>query len=1061
MKKSEIPVEGFYILAYLVLMSLAGATLYFYIEAQSLGPNYRISAASIIEESESIKKLIDQERLFVLETVMFFLGSQGGVDQIDEYNAYNESKATKDSATNTCLENLKSLNSGLFPSKEITSRCITNKNFYYNPESLGVWKCDDKTRYYTTCEDIANYGKCCESVSSGKGYNCHEACLLALGFNTSKCYDKTFCGALWCKEDNLEIPETFQGVQYYYKISQKHPGYFCPSPLSYNPEQYYGPGEFWKGLDSNLIIKNLIDLSNKYFYLLNPNFRSYISSVYQKDLKIAFQLNYKGCSKTSCEFSWVPYGEVSQDFEITGLGGIPMVKMSSDVLSLQSINIPLLDMIDYSKEIIKGRKIEDFFSNTLKDNVLVKVDTTSLPINIIPQDWVNHFSKFLGTNDYGGLYDDSNCGLDYMTNNDYGCLMQHVSTKLYSTISTPMQSNRESGINFNLRPVFNFVISSLGASIKVMDCGNNICDYGETWLSCPTDCDWEQIIPNNINCDYTYPTRIRDICNKFYTYNNDETECKLNLDVSDYIIVQDAIDLNKKPCNDEDNIELQNFYANKDVSYSENYDPNIANSEDNDRCIYLLLARDCEKSFCGDGVCDFGEDYYDCAQDCGNLRLFCGDGIMSNNEDCLSETSSESQTYSVMLDSGKYSVFVKGSGNTTANIEIINGLVTLDYSIDVKSNNEYYTQATIYDDKIGKCAYNTYSSGKTLTNYESFGCCPLENYTANGCQVAISTNAYCTQINNKYGRSQIGSYCNLNNIINGKVDYDINSFDLNTVTTIHVKVKNLIGAIDSIDIIRVQYDNTFNVTSRLINGKNMNYGGSYEYYSTTKDCSSAVGPAAKNYDSFTKNELWYSMLCLRSKGINWINIIENYTLLFNNFKTELGDAERGKIDNFIKKYKITLTVANGQVLVKFTNACPSGGCVSQLKGEEIFYNYEVTQSFQTYADNELIKNRIIEIQSTTDYLSLPIKWVFAYNDKVRIDSSNSELKDNSECDLVYDIDKKPAPDCGCKSDCIKEVMCNFDFSTLSIPSLLGELYSFKTIFIDTKAYRDNGVVSLG
>ncbi|MFA5333763.1 MAG: hypothetical protein WC376_04680 [Candidatus Nanoarchaeia archaeon] len=1048
MKKTAIPVEAFYILAYLILMSLAGATLYFYIESQSLGPNYRISAASIIEESESIKKLVDQERLFVLETVIFFLGSQGGVVNLNEYNDYNISLIpASDSATTACLLNLKTLNNNQYPTKEISSRCITNLNYYLNPESIGAWKCDDKTRYYATCNNIGNFRVCCESFNAAnQGFNCHEACLSALDFNVSYCQDKTFCGALWCKENNLEIPESFQGVQYYYKISQKYPGFFCPSPISYNPEYSYGPGVFWQGLDKNSIMKNLIDLSNKYFYLPNPNFKSYISRVYQKDLKIAFQLIYKGCNQESCEFSWVPNGESTQNFEITGLGGIPMVRMSSDILSLQSINIPLIDMIDYSREIIEGRKIEDFFSNTLSNNVLVKRESNLLPMNNLPKDWKNYFSKYSGTNDYGGVYDDSKCGQDYLNNNDYECLMQHVSTKLYSAISAPMKSSRESGMEFNLRPIFNFISSSLGGVIKVSNCGNNVCDFGETFQLCPNDCDWEAIMPNNINCEYEGSTSVTKICERFYPPSS-RLNCRTNLNREPGPLGS-GIDISKEPCVINGNSELEAFYNNK------------THSGTVDICTYLLLARDCQKAACGDGVCDFTESYNSCPQDCSNLRLYCGDGIASTNENCPTETLSQ-KAYTLNLDSGKYSVFVKGNGNTTANLRVSTTSTNFEFSISAESNGEYYTQATMFDNSIGRCSYNTYLPERTLSYYKSFGCCPLANYTTAGCQVEVtSNNAYCTQMNNGYGMSQVGSYCSLNNPDSGRIDYDLDTFDLPSPAVITVTVSNLKGSIESIEIIRMQYDNTFNVTSTIKKGVNVDLGGSYEYYTGTKECVSAIGANAVNYDAFSNDELWYSMLCLRSKGHNWINIIENYTSLFNKFELELGETQKNSIDDFIKTYNITLSVVNGEVMVTYTNDCPIDGCSFQLKeNPELLWNYKITEPMQTFAENELIINRLREIQQSTNYLSLPIKWIFAYNDKVRIDQSNSELKDNAACDLVYDeVTKKSAPDCGCKNNCEDEILCNFNFSALPMNEIVSKLYHFKAIFIDNQTYKANGVV---
>jgi hypothetical protein len=89
---------------------------------------------------------------------------------------------------------------------------------------------------------------------------------------------------------------------------------------------------------------------------------------------------------------------------------------------------------------------------------------------------------------------------------------------------------------------------------------------------------------------------------------------------------------------------------------------------------------------------------------------------------------------------------------------------------------------------------------------------------------------------------------------------------------------------------------------------------------------------------------------------------------------------------------------------------------------------------------------------------LPIKWVFAYNDKVRINQTNPQINDNEGCDLIYDNTKKSAPDCGCKNDCAEELVCNFDFSEIPMDNLANELYNFKAIFIDNQAYKNNKVV---
>jgi len=225
----------------------------------------------------------------------------------------------------------------------------------------------------------------------------------------------------------------------------------------------------------------------------------------------------------------------------------------------------------------------------------------------------------------------------------------------------------------------------------------------------------------------------------------------------------------------------------------------------------------------------------------------------------------------------------------------------------------------------------------------------------------------------------------------GSVDYDINTFTLASSQEVYVELKDAEGTIEDIEIVRANYDKTYPMVSRTINGQLMNFGGSIEYYDSQKtDCQSAVGESQALYGSFNNNELWYSMLCLRSKGNTWTGINEKYPALFDNFQTKLGDANgRQKLDDFIKKYEITITNMEGIPKVSYSATGCSPDCSTQLsKNPQILWIDTITEKFNAFADNELIIERLKEIQLNTSQLSLPVKWVFAYNDKVSIDSTN-------------------------------------------------------------------------
>lgn len=989
MKKSEIPVEGLYILAFLVLISLAGTSLYFYLEGQSTARDYRISVGKILEESESIKILIDQERQFVLETVVFFLGSQGGVANIGEYNEYDLTKIGSSGVAYDCIEAMKNLNNGIYPSSEVLSKCLTSKNYFKYTDGLGAWKCDNYLYSYEYC-DFSTQSLCC--LAGNK--ICHEGCLHALGYDLNQCYDKRYCGALWCKENNLEIPETYQGVQYYSKISNKMPGYFCDSIISYDAEKNYN-SLVWDGIDSTTIINNLIKLSNEYFYMPFPKFSEYLKDIYKKDLKLTFQLNFKGCNNELCEFSWVPYENSNQKFSVKGLNGIPIVELSNEILSLQSLKVPIFDMIKISKDFVQNQEIKSTFSNLLKDNVFLQKNVNFDKIKY-PAEWKNDFSSNLGINENNringtdssvkkyDIYDNSICG-DYPFNNtEYDCMMQHVSTKIYNTISNPMVIEKP-GINYYLRPVFNFVKTSLGANIKISEkpfCGNSNCEYGETTSNCITDCPIKTVSYLIYSEDYS--------CGE-----------------------ADAL---------KSTIQSTTYFTspyNEGVNTNNNIISHLLSDLEEKRCLTDL--------------------------------------------DFLDEIS-----FSVNLDSGKYSMFLKGEGNLTVNLNIINAGENNQFNININSKqnsgDEYYEQVKKISDEYGRCAYNYYNKSniKNLIFYENMGCCKIEDYSVSGgyCKNDVLKNNYCESVNSKNGRSQTGAYCLIDNSLGGDIDYNENLININA-GEVTFEISNYKGLIKEIDFIRMDYDNTYPIKTVSSNGISRTIGGSLEYYSNTEDCTSAMGTTAITYDSMDDNELWYSMLCLRVQGKNWVNIIENYTAMYSKFKQVFSSNPnniKNEIDNFIKTYDFDKTYdTTAKKLYVTFKPCTTNNCgIMNLEGGKIAYEYSTP--FISYAIDDSILQRLIEIQTQTSYLPLPIKWIFAYNDKVTLDQSNINTDYDANCNLNYNYEKTWMPDCGCKLNCQENYQCVFDFNDLPIDNLFDQLYHFKAIFIDNQDYKTNGVV---
>ncbi|MDD2679140.1 MAG: hypothetical protein PHS81_04625, partial [Candidatus Nanoarchaeia archaeon] len=643
MKKTEIPVESLYILSFLVLMSLAGTSLYFYMEGQSTARNYRMSAALILEESESLKLMVDQERQFVLETVIFFLGSQGGVANIAEYNEYNLTLIDSEGGSDLeCINAMKEMAGGIYPSPEVLSMCVKNPENYNHQDNIGAWKCDDMIYSYEVCTEYEKDGIsmnpsiCCESGNE----ICNEGCLSAIGFDAENyCAKKTYCGALLCKENFLEIPESYTGVQYYYKIGEQSPGYSCESILSFNPELNYDEQELWTGADSSEVIANLIDLSNKYFYLPHPDFTSYIRRVYDIDLKLAFQLKYKGCNNRFCEFAWVPYGDYEQGFTARGVGGIPLMTVSSELISLQMLEVPMLDMLEYSKSMIEQKEITSYFAQALQNQTMIireNVGYFNLPQ---PSDWKTTLSQTLGISPDNSttlsstksmIYDDYYCEENPYNTTNYECIMQHASTKIYETIKNPIRVQRNDGYDYQLRPVFNFIKTSIGASVQgINTCGNGVCEFGETEGNCPEDC--------------------ADLAiSRCYAQEDNDSYAEYRF----------------KGCSSD-------FSGIWDY-----YDSSLVQNKDESNCNYLRAKMGCEAGACGDGICDLNENHLDCP------------------DDCVQDATQAS--FEIILDSGKYAVFVRGTGNASGKINILG----TDYEFNINSAGEYYEQIKKADDAI-------------------------------------------------------------------------------------------------------------------------------------------------------------------------------------------------------------------------------------------------------------------------------------------------------------------------------------------------------------------------
>ncbi|VVB74311.1 Uncharacterised protein [Candidatus Tiddalikarchaeum anstoanum] len=953
MSKSAVPVEGLYIVAFLILMGLAGMSLYLFVQGQSIASDYRISAASLIEMSESIKRLIDQERTFVMETILYFFGSQSGIENVQEFGDLNYIKFFADNEASACYNILKE-RMGNVPTEMATRCAFGNPNLFNVNDSAGLWKCDAKMYSYKTCNNISAFAArlCCRkgtfqnndissyrsgiinAASGATGSICHQGCMNALEFDyTQKCSNLDYCGGLWCSSDYLEVPETYGGIPYYYKIVEPvsiitstieaGPGYYCPSSYSYNPELSYTNSISWtKNLDMDEVINRLISLSNTYFYKPSPQFTSYLNSLLDKNVQFSFQLDFIGCDNEECEFAWVPICGNEQSFIGRGTGGVRMIDFSTNFMSLVTVRVPLQDMVTFAKHLVESGDVKYYITDKFK-NITYYLNTQA-NLNDMqnkgPAYWNYLFGGELGigcgeapqeglgeslTTSIFNYYDNSTCGTDpYHNNCNTECLLSWMNTKLYNATRDPLFYDRPTGYDYTLRPVFRFVDTSLGA-----------------------------VIPGQ----------------------------------------------------------------------------------------YLL-----------------------------NGQSF------TNNFVALP---------------GKYNIFIRGSGVADVTVRLDGP----DYRYTHSTLGDFYD--LVNDVGVGRCgqfAGALYPNGtlaaSRLDEYENaYGCCPSNQYNQNNntCNVAVISNTYCAYMHNRFNGTKGGEYCDTRSAL--ALDYPSKAITLSSLNNhiVQVTCNSANCSIDSVDIIRVMYDNSFPTGVYTSQGITYHNGGSLEYYKNTSNCVNPMGSDYISYSALDNTETWLSMLCLRGQGLNWQDIMERETGLYNSFKTKFSTNYKDKaamIDSFIRTYlptvsstnysdyRVTKVVFRSVTLAPLTTNLYNDSLIadSSLHYGEAGYGLD-------YAETAL--ERLYQIMRNTSYVSLPMKWVFAYRDVARF--NQTLLGEESSCNLNYE--SVPAsfayPDCSCRM-CQYSTVCDFDFSNILVSELVGSFGEFfEPIFHSSYSqYQRAGVV---
>ena len=1044
-KKAELPVGNLYIASFLILLSLAGASLYLFLEGQSTASSYRISTAAILELSEQLKQFVDQERLYVIETALFFLSSQGGIGNIKEYGDFNVTLVAEDIEANACTELLTTMMS---PSSEMLMRCYNGLEVFDNVDSQGIWKCDVNIYSYKTCEEISKFSAklCCDNNNvietyeeltditafetiGVTGQSCHQGCLRAMAEEyETKCNEIDYCGALFCKENYIEIPETKEGVPYYYKLGENSGGgYYCLSSYQFNPEKTYEKGTIFVQANSKAVIDQLVELAGSYFYMPMERLNDELKSFFNKDVTLTFKLSFKGCTKDMCEFAWLPVIGGSQEYSVKGLKGKEMVNFKTNMLSIQSVPLPIEDIIDFSIAIIEQKRIVEFLTAGLK-GVTYNIANNTIPYsNNDLLKWKEVMAeelyepKLFNPNEYidstiFDFYDERGCGTNPFTSYDnqtLSCLMKHASTSLYESIQNPFTFD---DTNYLLRPIFRFVKTSMGGTIPVREEQQ---DYTLQLL----EGDYQIFIKTKDE----YLNYVMSESNKGKCVNTAETMgvmC-LNRDIdveTGFCIGENygSCDLHDCPVGElYDRVNLyNNFECRSVVEVIENANPY------NSKCAPIQAnVFDC----CD--ISDFNSDFLSC-----NANSF-------SNTQCNSQELVSSNCY---------------TNNEV--YEELNNKIILNNGLPISFNlEEPYTFLKTLD--YGNCAYPK-NYNNVIELYNNYGCCPTMNYRNDGtCEIIPIQNNYCDQTHNGNGRSLIGAECNPTT--GGNIDYDELSFHFTEgEQEIYIEYPR---RIEYIEIVRMQYDNTF----ETVNENGETFGGSIEYYTDAIDCTSGMGNTITQYSSMAPTELWYILLGLRARGYDWKYIVENQTEIYNNFIILENNNLfwLNKIDIFLGEMNNIIIENNdvinaGVTIVKFNGTCSCVvgseicGCYDS-KNPTVLSNLDFGMSQEsayqsqnlTFKPLSSVEEKLFEINRNTQYMNLPLKWIFAYNDVVTLNQT-ALYGEEAECNLNYESIKgasiRPKTNC---TQCEVNIVSDLDFSAVPASIMQEYLYEFSNVFL--------------